>query len=1086
MLRRSPHAIVAAMALLASTAWAQATYTWTGAAADGLPTTAANWSGNVAPTGNAADNWIFGDATNRWLSFNSPIAVGNIEFTGSLTYGYYSLYDSYPGGTILLSGGISITSPSKFAYIYTTVDLAAGSHAINPGTQFLGIWGQVSGSGGIVKNGSGYLGMMGTGSSYTGGTTTNAGTVGVLQNGALGTGVVTMANNTHLSLEQADPVQASVVLPNNFIFGSTAYFENYTSGQTDLILGNAGRLATTIAPSTGVSSVNFYNYYPASRIFLAGRFIDGDGPTSYSFTYGTFVLTGANSLAGGNTGGLYVQSDTRLLLDGPNAVPAAGTITTNTWGYAGLLGNSAAPTAVDTFVARIDPANFFGTFGLDTPKGSDPVAFNGAVNLSSFTNADVMFGTKSSAIYYGPIAPPTGAPYLHLNGAGRLFFQDEVGQQSYGLTGTYSLDLGNNDNTGGPGPLLAVFSRSAANTYEGLTNIGYGAGLVLDSPGAVPPAGSVNLNSGGYLGITGPSGVTPTQLSGLLNFYDSWSAIGFDSHDHLTNLAHPSVSDPLHVTTPTTVDVSDLDLSSLGNIYVGTATRASISGTLTTGLGGTTDYFFTGFDQGHLTVNSALSGTRAVYVGLPQSAESLTAFPTVELTNDANSYSGGTYLYSGRLVANASGMLGSGTLTVDPSYTFNGKAHLATTVSGTATLGTPIDLYSGYLLLEPQEAMNLTGTISGGPSTGLEVSGYGRTVTLSGNNTYSGTTTVSDRALLLAAGDTALGTSHANLSLGADLTFTSAAPSVGGLINGDPLDVPSLELFDPVVITLAGASGTVLTINNSLAGSYSSFWGDIVESGSIGSLVKTGAGTQWLGGYNGLTGGTTITQGTLAVGAANALGSGPITINGGKLAPDAGVVLTNTINFTSGKIGGNGTFGSAISVGSGTSLSPGNSPGTLTFSAGLTWAPGGTLDFEVLTAGGIAGTGYDTVNVTGSSFDITATSGTPFTVRLLSLSSLTGSGNVADFNPASAYSWLLATGNTTGGLNGFSADKFILDTSGFTNDLAGGQFYLLQGLSGGNPALYLNFAPVPEPSTVALLTAGALALGLAARRRRTS
>ena len=121
--------------------------------------------------------------------------------------------------------------------------------------------------------------------------------------------------------------------------------------------------------------------------------------------------------------------------------------------------------------------------------------------------------------------------------------------------------------------------------------------------------------------------------------------------------------------------------------------------------------------------------------------------------------------------------------------TTGADVHLVPGLLGGLRAGTIPTLHgTRYLLLEPQEAMHLTGTISGGPYTGLEVSGLGRTVTLSGNNTYGGTTTVSNRALVLAASDTALGSSHISLTLGGDLTFTSAAPSVGGLQYGAALD----------------------------------------------------------------------------------------------------------------------------------------------------------------------------------------------------------------------------------------------------------------------------------------------------------
>ena len=58
-------------------------------------------------------------------------------------------------------------------------------------------------------------------------------------------------------------------------------------------------------------------------------------------------------------------------------------------------------------------------------------------------------------------------------------------------------------------------------------------------------------------------------------------------------------------------------------------------------------------------------------------------------------------------------------------------------------------------------------------------------------------------------------------------------------------------------------------------------------------------------------------------------------------------------------------------------------------------------------------------------------------------------------------------------ITGFDPGAFTIDLSGFPNDLGGGGFFLTQG---GND-LALNFTPVPEPSTYALM---ALGLGVVA------
>ena len=142
------------------------------------------------------------------------------------------------------------------------------------------------------------------------------------------------------------------------------------------------------------------------------------------------------------------------------------------------------------------------------------------------------------------------------------------------------------------------------------------------------------------------------------------------------------------------------------------------------------------------------------------------------------------------------------------------------------------------------------------------------------------------------------------------------------------------------------------------------------------------------------------------------------------------------------------------------------------------------MNFEVQAANGAPGTGYDLVKVSAGLLAITATPGSPFTLKLISLNVGGTPGNVSDFNSALGYTWMLITGNSAGGLTGFNANNFLIDASAFSNNLNGGTFSLTTGLDGINPAIFLNFSPVPEPSAYALLVLGLAGLALNARRRR--
>jgi hypothetical protein len=115
------------------------------------------------------------------------------------------------------------------------------------------------------------------------------------------------------------------------------------------------------------------------------------------------------------------------------------------------------------------------------------------------------------------------------------------------------------------------------------------------------------------------------------------------------------------------------------------------------------------------------------------------------------------------------------------------------------------------------------------------------------------------------------------------------------------------------------------------------------------------------------------------------------------------------------------------------------------------------------------------------SLNVNATAQSPFTIDITGLDSLNQIGTVANFNNTQTYSWRLLTAQS--GINSFTTEKFQLLSNNFQNILGTGSFWLSQN---GN-SLYLNFSPVPEPSSVLLVgLAGALAIKLRQRRPKSS
>jgi autotransporter-associated beta strand protein len=247
---------------------------------------------------------------------------------------------------------------------------------------------------------------------------------------------------------------------------------------------------------------------------------------------------------------------------------------------------------------------------------------------------------------------------------------------------------------------------------------------------------------------------------------------------------------------------------------------------------------------------------------------------------------------------------------------------------------------------------------------------------------------------------------------------------------GDVVHVHNMNLFR--VLNLTGTNTDDNTFNLALTditGNTSPF--PVVRN----QLTKSGVGTWILSGTNTYTGATSVNAGTLRV--------------NGSLANTAVSVASGAT------LGGSGSIGGLTTISSGARLAPGNSPGTITFTQGLTLNTGSILNFEL-------GTISDLIRVTGGTLTGPGTSG-GITLNL------SNSGGFV----AGTYDLINYT--TASGTTGFGTDSFTLGTT-----IAGYTYSF--GTASGILQLTATSA-IPEPSTYAALI-GVAVLGLAFWRRR--
>jgi len=263
------------------------------------------------------------------------------------------------------------------------------------------------------------------------------------------------------------------------------------------------------------------------------------------------------------------------------------------------------------------------------------------------------------------------------------------------------------------------------------------------------------------------------------------------------------------------------------------------------------------------------------------------------------------------------------------------------------------------------------------------------------------------------------------------------------------------------------------------------------------AITKTGAGRLTLSGSSSYTGATRIEAGILEIASGGRInGSSGITLNGStaEFKYNSATALTQPLTLTQGVLSGTGTIGTAVTIGSGVILAPGNSPDTQSYTSLHAWAPGGTYQFEFNALSGTPGVNWDFVNVSSGTFNLSALAATPgsqFTLDLVTLDAFNVAGSLATPYDGGSYTLPIAS---------YDPANFLLP-SGFSNtagaDLT--SLFTFAGLAnwqGAKPQLGdisvkinssatgIDLVIVPEPTALSLVGIGSALAAWAVRRRR--
>ena len=311
----------------------------------------------------------------------------------------------------------------------------------------------------------------------------------------------------------------------------------------------------------------------------------------------------------------------------------------------------------------------------------------------------------------------------------------------------------------------------------------------------------------------------------------------------------------------TTISAGTLSIGSDTNIGSGTNTIGNKGTLLLSGNGTyTNDWTLSGAGSAIATDNNnTLSGVLSGNGGLTK-----TGAGTLTLTGN-NTYAGGTAINDGTLKGN----IASGTdLSIAASAIYDGD-NKARSVGG---------LNGGGKILNTDGLTVQSGDFAGiidNSNTSLLKNGAG-TLTLTGNNAYTGSTTISE------------GTLKGNIASGTDLSIAASAIYDG----------------DNKARSVGGLNGGGKILNTSGLTVQSGTFGGVIDNSNT-SLIKTGAGTLTLSGTNTYTGMTTVRSGTLALG--SDLTSNQLTLYGGTVfdrgshnhSLDNGILSVNGANSQS-------------------------------------------------------------------------------------------------------------------------------------------------------------------------------------------
>ena len=745
---------------------------------------------------------------------------------------------------------------------------------------------------------------------------------------------------------------------------AVALFDSTQNAVTNIFITNPG-VGYTATPTFSLQGAVMGGYN--TNLLLSGQVSIGTNASGALTKLGSglLILSGTNSY----TGGTFINSGV-VQFASAYAIPTLNSITINNGGALAVAGANSNVT--DWLNSGYIVSGASGALALSSNSVSE------SINMALYPNLSLGAAIGSNVLYTGTLTPASSTYYIG-GGGGTITFTN-----INALTGGGNVVVGN----GGGGTVILPTN----NNYTGGTLINAGTLQIGSSNASAWFASSGNITNNGTLVINNTDNLTLGQtISGNGILYKVGggtttlnAANSYTGGTIITNgaIIVQNSSGLGAITGPVTIygsgGATNWALQLANNVTVSNAItligtvagRArvannsgsnTLAGAITIGSVAANPISFDS-NSGFLTLAGSITGNTFTIRGNSNGA----ILGSVAINGDLAKTDNGRWLigaagqtYSWSNTADNVGTLQLGAANVLPSATvltmgqgdsnpvtfdLNGFNQTVRGVVFNSTGGTKI-ITNSSATQATFTISNLTTSTYGGSFGGnlaLAVVGSG-TVTLSGTNTHYGDTLM-QAGTLVVSNQLALQNSTLNF-VGGNVQF---GLGMGTNVFGGLAGTANLALNN-------AGSGIVLIVGGN--NSNETYSGNLTDQPyAQGVLIKMGSGAQTLSGANTFGGGLTLSNGTLNINSAGALGTGLFTIVGGtSLDNTSGLPLTNVNNNAQRWLGdftflgttnlhlGTGAVDQGASVRSVTVNANTLTVGALTNSGGLTKYGAGTL-----------------------------------------------------------------------------------------------------------------------------------------------